>query len=73
MKPPTTTDSCAHARLTRAVRHCMGWSPTLQAGLGVLDDATAKALASMLEQLRAEAEQSRSGGWGRGFTAGQQL
>ena len=73
MKPPTTPDSAAHARLTRAVRHSTGWSPTLQSGLGVLDDATATALASMLEQLRAQAEQSRRGGWVRGFSAGQQF
>jgi hypothetical protein len=48
-------------------------SPALQSGLGVLDDATVTALALMLEQLRAQAEQSRSRGWVRGFTAGQQF
>jgi len=66
------SESSAHARLRRVVRQCM-CSPTLQSGLTVLDDATATALASMLEQLRAQAEQSRSRGWVRGFTAGQQF
>jgi len=67
------SDSPAHARLNRAVRQCRGWSPALQSGLGVLDAATATALASMLEQLRAEAVGSGRGGWVRGFSAGQQF
>ena len=71
-KVDAAPESAAHARLTRVVRQCMGWSPSLQSGLSVLDDATAKALALMLERLRAEAESSRRGGWVRGFTAGQQ-
>jgi hypothetical protein len=72
MKVHAAPESVAHARLARVVRQCMGWSPSLQSGLRVLDDATAAALATMLEQQRAEAERSRHGGWVRGFSAGQQ-
>jgi hypothetical protein len=64
--------SPGHVRLVRAVRLCTGSSPALQSGLSVLDDATATALAMMLERLRADADRSRRGGWVRGFTAGQQ-
>ena len=73
MKVHAASESPAHARLSRVVRQCMGWSPKLQSGLGVLDDATATAFTSMLEQLRAQTEQSRRRGWVRGFTAGQQF
>ena len=72
-KVPAASESPAHARLSRVVRQCMGCSPTLQSGLGVLDNATATALAAMLEQLRAQTEQSRRRGWVRGFTAGQEF
>lgn len=73
VKVHATSESPAHERLIRVVRQCMGWSPALQSGLGVLDDATATGLAAMLEQLRAEAERSRRGGWVRGFSSGQQF
>lgn len=49
------SESAAHARLDWVLRQCMDWSPTLQAGLAVLDDAAASALAETLERLRAEA------------------
>ena len=65
------TPSPGRERLNHVIRHCMGWSPDLQAGLAILDDGTASELAHMIAMLRAEAVSSASRGFIRGFVSGQ--
>jgi hypothetical protein len=72
MTTPVPSPTPGQARLARVVRRCAGWSPALLSGLSSLDDATARALAAMLEQLQAQSSRSTRGAWVRGFTAGQQ-
>jgi len=65
------TPSPGRERLNHVIRHCMGWSPDLQAGLASLDEGTASKLAHMIAMLRAEAVSSTSRGFIRGFISGQ--